>query len=624
MTAQPDTRSAKSLFRNVSFLLMWSSVAASGFGDRVMMLAALTLLGATAGSIQGTSVNAGLIFWFFLPYLVLGVPAGWLAVKLPRKWIMLACDESRGLVLLLAFVLVPTTGVAMIDAEDHWRVFALIACGGVFAAVFNPARNATIPQIVPLNHLQAANALILGIAVIASLIGTLAGKVLIDPEEARSVRHGLLVGFLFFAISGTFFAFLKVHDRARAPGHVRGRVSLALPYVLAHRKVLALVVMNMVVWGAAFVVYNAAMGLCKQQYGFTDQKVIFDRFLYMTVAIGCGMLCGAIWVAWMNTRRESIGIAMVALLIAAGCTGYLSLTHSYAMALPLAFGVGFFGNTTIICVTTLLQGISPNYMRGRVMGFNTLANTTSNVAINLIIWRMPDADNVIINILRILAWVLAAVALTGLWVDMTRGPMPTRLANVLWRIGRAYTLVWHRVRFVNKHNVPATGPVILCPNHTTAVDPFLIQAGSRRLVRWLMLRAFQFRILAPLWWAIQPIALDEAGGHLARVRQLVRTLDEGDAVGLFPEGRLQRDSRDLGEFHPGVAMIAQRSGAPIVPVWIEGTPRTKHMLWHFLKPSRSVVVFGEPYTPSADWSHEQVLDDLRRRMVALRDQTSSS
>src|SRR5690554_3288154 len=90
-----DERETRSLWTNVSFLLMWSSVAASGFGDRVMMMAAMALLGATAESVDGTTKLAGITFFFFAPYLFMSIPGGWLADRLPRKWLMLFCDEAR-------------------------------------------------------------------------------------------------------------------------------------------------------------------------------------------------------------------------------------------------------------------------------------------------------------------------------------------------------------------------------------------------------------------------------------------------------------------------------------------------------------------------------------------------
>lgn len=617
-----DKRASGPLWRNVTFLLMWSSVAASGFGDRVINLAALTLMGSTGDDIQGTSVNAGLMFFFFLPYLLLGLPGGWLADKLPRKWIMLACDESRALVLLAAFLLVPAAGTAAEISEDHfWRIYATIFAVGICAAIFNPARNATIPQIVPSKHLQAANALIIGIAVIANLIGLGLGKFIFDPDEAASVRSGLLIGCLFFAISGTFFAFLKIRPRighATSSRRIKCRSTSALRYVLSHRSILALVILNMVVWGSALVVYNAAMGLCKQQYGFVDPKIRFDKYTTMALAIGLGMLSGAIWVAWMNTRRESGWLAMVALLFAAFCTSGLAFSANYTVGLAMAFGVGFFGNTTIVCITTLLQSITPNFIRGRVMGLNLLANTTTNVTVNFIIWRMNNADTLIITTLKVMSVLLGVIAAWGLWQQCTRGPLSTRLENVVLRCFRAYLLIWHRLRWFGRHHIPRSGAVIMASNHPTAIDPMIIQCSCRHLIRWVMLKSFRFPILEPLWRRIEPICLEGTSADLNHMRQVVAILNEGQVVGLFPEGGLQRENRELKPFQRGLGMIARRSRAKIVPIWIAGPPLTRHMIWHFLKPSRTTIIFGPPFKADSDMTNEQIVELLRNRLLELR------
>ena len=114
----------------------------------------------------------------------------------------------------------------------------------------------------------------------------------------------------------------------------------------------------------------------------------------------------------------------------------------------------------------------------------------------------------------------------------------------------------------------------------------------------------------------QPITLDE-DGYTAPLRLLLQVLKNDHVVGIFPEGRAQRGDRELNEFQPGIGLLAKRSKAMVVPVWIDGTPQTKHMIWHFLKPSRSTVIFGQAYRPDASMTHEEVALDLRRRMLEL-------
>jgi 1-acyl-sn-glycerol-3-phosphate acyltransferase len=602
---------------------MWSSVAASGFGDRVIQLTALTLLGGNQKGVDGTSITAGISFYFFLPYLLLGLPAGWLADKLPRKWIMLGCDESRAALLLLAFVLVPAAGAAAIPIDHHWKVYAMIFGVGVFAAIFQPARNATIPQIVRMDHLQQANALILGIAVIASLLGMGLAGALIDPENSGTLRICLWIGFIMFAVSGTFFAFLKIHRRTGAAlsQSDRGKVvaQKAGPYVWQHRTICRLILINMFVWGAAMVVYNAAMGLCKTQYGFSEDVVI-ARYVVMAMALGAGMLGGAIWVAWMNTRRESGAVAMFGLLMAGIACALLTIVHWFPLGVVLAFAVGFFGNTTIICVTTLIQALSPDYMRGRIMGVNSLLDTIVTVAVNLIIWLLPNADSLVITITKVMAAAMVLIATIGLYREMALRPTANRTLNAMWRINRLYTFVWHRLRVIGRQNVPPTGSVLLAANHTTGIDPMVMQAGLMRIARWVMVSEYRYRILEVLWRNTNPISLDGNASDLTQIRAVITALKQGQMVGLFPEGQLQRDVRELQPLQPGIGMIARRSGAQIVPVWIDGTPLAKGMFWHFVLPSRTTVIFGKPYTVDKSHDDQQIVEDLRERLLTLSQQ----
>jgi 1-acyl-sn-glycerol-3-phosphate acyltransferase len=176
------------------------------------------------------------------------------------------------------------------------------------------------------------------------------------------------------------------------------------------------------------------------------------------------------------------------------------------------------------------------------------------------------------------------------------------------------------LRWLGAHHIPRQGPVIFAANHTTGLDPLLIQTPYTRMITWVMLTTYQFRFLGFIWGIIRPIALPPHGSELTQIREILRRLQAGEAVGLFPEGGLQRDRRELQSFAPGIAMIAVRSGAPIVPVWIDGTPRKRNMIWHFLCPSHSTIVFGRPYKPDTQQPYPQIAEDLRRRMLELSQQ----
>ena len=618
------------LWRNLNFTLMWTSTAASGFGDRMIMLAALALLGGLVeGTVRATAVQASTQFWFFLPYIFISVFGGWLADHLPRKWLLLSCDEARGLILLASyFLLAEATGSVAIDRDLAWftvagvevpvyaKVYVALALIGGFAATFNPTRNAIIPQIIPRPQLQPANAVILVITVVASMLGMLIGGELIDPTIAASVRHGLLIGALFYLISGGFFAFLRPVEVVARPVQSRRSLRQALSYVLEHRRVWTLIGLNVLVWSSGAVVSSGLMGLGRTHYDLTGNALL-AMFTRTSATLGAGMLAGAVIVVLIRTRRESTSITMTAVILAGLFLFVLAAVPNLAVTYFAAFLIGVAGNVAVITIITLLQSISPNYVRGRVMGLNSMTNVIFSVTTYFLIWQWPEADRTIITVMLVLGPVLIGIGAIGLIQYLRRGPLSTGSANALWRLDRLYTLTWHRLQWEGQANIPHEGPVLLASNHTTGLDPLLIQAACPRLVRWVMLSSYRFRVLGWLWRVLRPISLERGAGDRARIRQVVETLKQGEVVGFFPEGGLQREHRELGQLHPGVSMIAQRSGAWVVPVWIEGTPHRRNMLWHFLQPSRSRVVFGEAYRVETEHSHEQVLTELRQRMEAL-------
>ncbi len=619
----PDARPTP-LWRNSGFTLMWASVAASGFGDRIIMSAALILLGAMAADTDAgrVSFNAATQFFFFAPYLVLSFTAGWLADKLPRKWILLSCDELRAVVLGVALIgVLGLSGDPVMPADQHWQVYLVLLLVGSLAATFNPTRNAMIPQIVRQAQLQAANALIIGLGVVASMIGALAATRILDAERGESIKFGLIIAICFYAVSGSFFAFLKPRDADRAEQTDRS-LRQALRYLKCHRRHIRLIIVFTCVWGSAMVVYNAALTFGHLHFGFVG-KDLFNHYLYMSATIGGGMLIGAGVISLIGTQREATLVLKVALIGAAVCMILFTLVPYRPVHFASGLLIGVFGNMCIINVLSMLQVLSPNYIRGRIMGLTNIVSTVGTVVINGVIWQLPNADSWMPAAVLGNAGVLLAIGVVGLAWTLPRGPLPNRVANICWRINRLFCFSWHRLTVHGKHHLPAKGPVVLAANHTTAMDPFLMQAGCIRLVRWLMLTSYRLPIGNFMWNAIDPICIEhdlstgERGNAMKQVRQIVGELKKGDLVGMFPEGSLQYDKRELKDFEEGAAAVARLSGAAVVPCWIDGTVRSKSMLMHVIKRTHSTVTFGEPFTPTRDQSAQEITEEIRRRIVAL-------
>ena len=628
--APAPSRRLTPLWRNVSFTLMWTSTAASGFGDRMIMFAALALLGGLAEGMDSTSANAGINFWFFLPYVCFALIGGWVADRLPRKWVLFTCDESRGLLLLYSFFsLAGAGGIAALVVEDHWRVYAMLFGIGIFAAVFNPARNAIVPQIVDRTQLQPANALVTVIGVVFSMIGMIVSSWLISPDDAGTVRHGLLIGAMFYLVSGSFFAFMNPRPPSRGaagglPEEDRQSVSLAsaMVYAARHQRVIRLIGLDVLVWSAAALMLSAAIGVCKVHFNLSGDALL-EEFAIVGALLGFGMLAGAAVTAVIRTRQESGTVISVALVLAGVSVLVVAAVPIKFFTYIGSFSIGVFGNVAIVTVMSLLQSITPNHVRGAILGLNAMASTLLSVLIYFVIWRVPGADNWIVPVLLTLGPILAGVGLITLVRYLRSGPMPTSWGNAWRHLVRLFVFVVHRASFKGRHHIPHDGPVILSCNHTTGLDPFVLQSASPRIIRWLMLTSYRFRILEPFWRICDPICLDIQKGAdkhdrgTKQVRKIVDRLKAGEVVGMFPEGHLQKDNRVLKRFQPGVATCARLAKAAIVPCWIDGTPRSRNMLVQLLRPTHTTLYFGEPFTPEKGDSPADITAELRRRMIAL-------
>jgi len=605
---------------------MWSSVAASGFGDRMIMLSTLALLGGLARNIGGTAINAGVSFCFFVPYLLFTLVGGKLADKLPRKWLMFACDEIRAILFLFAiYQLAPLADqITKVPDGHEWKIYLLVGCVGIFAAIFQPTKTAALPEYVPTSQLQSANALITGIGVIANLIGLVVGGYIIAYDKTLNmvttdtIRAALWLGFFFYCCSGFFFAFLKPlpsKSSAALPPNQRNKKHNALKHILSHKKTVRAILLISAVWSVAMIVYAAAVGLCKEFYHVDN---VMEQFTLISSSLGAGMLCGAILIAVFSTRKESTIIALASLMITGINCLLLAIIPSYSLGLAFAFLVGFFGNITIINLITYLQITSPNYMRARIMGIAACCETIAIVITNYLIWQIPNSDIIIISVLRIVAAIILLTIPFMLVHALRKGPHPSTVTNAVWHFSRACLFFYHRLKITGKHNIPKQGPLIIAANHTTGLDPFIMQSSVMHTIRWVMLREYQYKILNPLWKAVNPIPVDQNGRDTQQLRDMIKALKKGDTVGIFPEGAAQRQTRQIIPFQPGIGLIAKKSKATILPVWIDGTPQTKNMLWHFLKPSHSSITYGKPYTPDPELTNQQIADQLQQQILALQ------
>ena len=142
------------------------------------------------------------------------------------------------------------------------------------------------------------------------------------------------------------------------------------------------------------------------------------------------------------------------------------------------------------------------------------------------------------------------------------------------------------VRSVNGERVPARGGVIIAPIHLTSFDPPALACTMRH--RRLLAMAKEELWKNPIFgWIIGQIGafpIRRGEGDTESIRMSIALLEAGNALLVFPEGT-RGDGSTLLPMNRGVAMLAKKTGVPVIPVGIVGT-----------KPKRRgvIVAYGEP------------------------------
>jgi len=119
-------------------------------------------------------------------------------------------------------------------------------------------------------------------------------------------------------------------------------------------------------------------------------------------------------------------------------------------------------------------------------------------------------------------------------------------------------------------HVPEQGPVILAPNHVSYVDPVLVGVSVQRRVHFMAKRElFRTPLMAWFFRQLQAYPVTRERVDPSTLKRTLSLLDAGQVVLMFPEGT-RGDGRTLGPAKPGIAVVAARSGAPVVPVFHAG------------------------------------------------------
>ncbi len=150
-----------------------------------------------------------------------------------------------------------------------------------------------------------------------------------------------------------------------------------------------------------------------------------------------------------------------------------------------------------------------------------------------------------------------------------------------------------RLRHEGVENVPREGGLIIASNHQSHLDPPMIGVGVPRCIHFMAKRElFKNRLLGWFMRNVGVIMVDRSHGRGA-LESALACLKVGGTVMIFPEGTRTRSGR-LNRGRKGVAVIAHRSGAMVLPACIAGAGKCFPVGSKAIKPGRIKVRFAKP------------------------------
>ncbi|MGD2105440.1 MAG: MFS transporter [Anaerolineae bacterium] len=395
-------QTARQLLRNRDFALLWFGQLLSQIGDQCLIVAGITLVSDLSDSPLAMLIPALSIA---APQLLFGLMGGVIADRMNRKLVMVAADVLRALIVL---------PILFITSMSQIWILYLVAAGLALVGVsFYPARNASLPKIVPKESLVTANGLIQGSTIIAMVVGPAIAGVAVEMWMPSAI----LFDSATFVASAIAIGVMAIPRRDRETtlidkdADVWADVKAGLSFIHGSpvlRRVLAVTGVATLGVGAVILLaiphLKARLGAGGLEYG-----------LAMSV-LGLGSLLGGVAVTRMSERISTSTLVGTMLALAGGAIVAFAYAPSYAVVLVSVVIIGMCLVVARGSLNAIAQTLAPDEIRGRVQSAVNLivvASTAISEGLSAVVGSLIDVQTVFMaaGVLTAVTGLLAIVVL---------------------------------------------------------------------------------------------------------------------------------------------------------------------------------------------------------------------
>src|SRR5262245_5355210 len=344
-------------FHYRDFRLFWISLFVSNIGTWMQMTATNWLLYQLATSQLQLGLNC---VFRAVPAIGLGLISGTFADRYDRRWLMLLTQ------LLLALL---ALGLGILDHSGQvqaWQIYAFTFVSSSVGAFDGPARQALFPSLVPRAVLPNAVALNSFLWKGAALLGQTLGGVAISLMGTAGAFYANAASFLVVVVA---LLLMRTSVSVRPRHHdFLSETKVGLSYIVSRPIVLGIMIMEGV--SSVFGLDNAMLTI----FASDILRVGASGFGLLQAARGLGAVIGSSLFIAMGHRSDHGKILFTSAILYGIGFALFGISPSFLLSLALITFVGTTDTIWSACRSTILQLITPENFRGRVMGVFQLSN----------------------------------------------------------------------------------------------------------------------------------------------------------------------------------------------------------------------------------------------------------
>jgi 1-acyl-sn-glycerol-3-phosphate acyltransferase len=573
MDATPSPRKRQEhsqfgLLREKRFAPFFWTQFAGAFNDNIYKNVLILIIAfQAAGTNPGQSdilinMAAGL---FILPFFLFSAFAGQIADKYEKSRLIRAVKLCEILIMIAAAVALYFTATT--------TLMVLLFFMGTQSTFFGPVKYSIIPQHLDDTEIIGGNALVEMGTFVSILLGTIAGGML-----AQQDRIWPAAAVVVTAICGWWFSRGIPEAKPADPDlkiswNPLTQSFRTLGYAARDRTVLLSIMGISWFWflGAS---YLTQIPNYTKNVLHGSESVATVLLAMFSIGIGAGsLLC-----EWLSGKKVeyglvpigSLGLSIFGLDLALayhapdpgrllGVLDFIRTPGSIRVLSDLIL-IGIFGGLYIVPLFALVQTRSEVEVRSRIIAANNIMNALFMVVAAACGALLLGVSGLSIpqffGVLVVMNLVVAAF-IYSLVPEFT-------MRCLIWVL----THVFYRIRHVNLDLIPTEGPAVIVCNHVSYVDALIIASLVRRPVRFVTFKGiYDLPVLNFIFRTGKAIPIDSRSKNPDAYEKafdtIARELDDGQIVGIFPEGMLTKTG-EINEFKGGVAKILARNPVPVV------------------------------------------------------------